>query len=74
MANVHSKILTVAAVAVLASPALVAQSPTDPPAGHVHYRYRRPTRALTCGTCSRRFDPANAIEWVERPVARRRAS
>jgi predicted SprT family Zn-dependent metalloprotease len=38
------------------------------PAGHVHYRYRRPTRALSCGKCSRRFDPANAISWTQRPV------
>jgi predicted SprT family Zn-dependent metalloprotease len=42
------------------------------PAGHVHYRYRRPTRALACGRCARRFDAANAIEWTQRVVARRR--
>jgi hypothetical protein len=34
----------------------------------VHYRYRRPTRALACGKCSRRFDPANAIDWNQRSV------
>ena len=39
------------------------------PAGHVHYRYRRPTRPLACGKCSRRFDPANAITWSHRAVA-----
>lgn len=33
------------------------------PAGHVHYRYRRPARPLACGRCSRRFDAANAINW-----------
>lgn len=38
------------------------------PAGHVHYRYRRPTRPLSCARCARRFDPRNAIEWVKRPV------
>jgi predicted SprT family Zn-dependent metalloprotease len=38
------------------------------PAGHVHYRYRQPTRPLACGTCSRRFDAANAIRWKRRAV------
>lgn len=42
------------------------------PAGHVHYRYRRPTRALACGRCARRFDAANAIDWTQRTVPRRR--
>ena len=36
------------------------------PAGHRHYRYRRPTRPLSCGRCSRRFDPAFRIEWERR--------
>lgn len=36
------------------------------PAGHVHYRYRKPTRPLACGKCSRRFDVRNAISWVKR--------
>ena len=36
------------------------------PAGHVHYRYRRPSRPLTCGKCSRRFDSRNAISWISR--------
>lgn len=47
------------------------------PAGHVHYRYRRPARPLACGRCSRRFDSANAIAWQQRAVtaaARRRAA
>ncbi|MEY2848821.1 MAG: hypothetical protein RI885_1486 [Actinomycetota bacterium] len=39
------------------------------PAGHVHYRYRRPNRALACGRCSKRFDAANLISWVERRAA-----
>lgn len=42
------------------------------PAGHVHYRYRQPTRALACGRCARRYDAANAIEWTKRVVPRRR--
>jgi predicted SprT family Zn-dependent metalloprotease len=36
------------------------------PMGHIHYRYRQPKRPLACGKCSRRFDPANAIDWVRR--------
>lgn len=36
------------------------------PAGHEHYRYRRPTRALACAKCSRRFDPAHLITWQRR--------
>jgi predicted SprT family Zn-dependent metalloprotease len=40
------------------------------PAGHVHYRYRKPTRQLACGKCSRRFDARHAIAWVERISAR----
>ena len=36
------------------------------PTGHVHYRYKRPARPLSCGKCSRRFDAANLITWVLR--------
>lgn len=36
------------------------------PAGHVHYRYRRPVRALACGRCSTRFDSAHVIVWRAR--------
>ena len=36
------------------------------PNGHVVYRYRKPTRVLSCARCSRRFDPRFAIEWVRR--------
>lgn len=39
------------------------------PAGHVHYRYRRPVKPLSCGKCSRRFDAANAISWQNRRAA-----
>jgi hypothetical protein len=38
------------------------------PAGHVHYRYKRPARLLACGKCSRRFDPAFQITWQQRAV------
>ena len=36
------------------------------PAGHVHYRYRQPARALACGKCSKRFDARYTIQWVRR--------
>lgn len=36
--------------------------------GHVHYRYRKPTRPLACGKCNRRFDVAHLITWVKRPA------
>ncbi|MBH0109769.1 SprT-like domain-containing protein [Salinibacterium sp. NG22] len=42
------------------------------PAGHQHFRYRKPTRPLACGLCSRRFSTANRIEWVHRVVSRPR--
>lgn len=44
------------------------------PAGHIHYRYKRPGGVLTCGRCSRRFDPANAISWDRREVPARGVS
>ena len=33
------------------------------PAGHVHYRYRKPTRTHACGLCSRSFSSAHIISW-----------
>lgn len=39
------------------------------PNGHVHYRYRRPTRVLACGKCSRRFDTRFVIAWERRAAA-----
>jgi RimJ/RimL family protein N-acetyltransferase/predicted SprT family Zn-dependent metalloprotease len=36
------------------------------PAGHTHYRYRKPTRALSCGKCSASFSKAAAIKWQHR--------
>ena len=32
-------------------------------AGHVHYRYRKPTRPLACGLCGKTFSRANQIVW-----------
>jgi predicted SprT family Zn-dependent metalloprotease len=34
-------------------------------AGHVHYRYRKPTRPLACGLCDKTFSRANQITWVK---------
>lgn len=36
------------------------------PAGHEHFRYRKPTRALACGLCGRSYSRANVIEWQSR--------
>jgi len=33
------------------------------PAGHEHHRFRRPTRAMSCARCSRRYDPRFLIVW-----------
>ncbi len=38
------------------------------PAGHEHYRYRAPTRELSCGTCGRGFDKRNLISWTKREL------
>lgn len=35
------------------------------PRGHEFVRFRRPAKPLSCGRCSRRFDPANLIAWVD---------
>ncbi|MEP6482160.1 MAG: SprT-like domain-containing protein [Rhodoglobus sp.] len=43
------------------------------PAGHLHYRYRKPARALACGQCSKKFDAAHLIVWRQRAVSRRTA-
>ncbi|HEY5222731.1 MAG TPA: SprT-like domain-containing protein [Microbacteriaceae bacterium] len=39
------------------------------PNGHLHYRYRKPARALSCGVCSKRFSAANLIEWKHREIS-----
>jgi len=36
------------------------------PGGHEHVRFRRPSRPMSCGKCSRGYDPANAIVWRRR--------
>lgn len=44
------------------------------PNGHVHFRYRRPARTLSCGTCARGFSKAFLIEWERRDVSAARAA
>ena len=39
------------------------------PAGHEHYRYRQPTRQLSCGLCARGFSRSNLIQWQSRSEA-----
>lgn len=34
--------------------------------GHEYFRYRKPTRQSSCAKCSKKFDPAYLIKWVER--------
>ena len=34
------------------------------PVGHEHFRYRKPTRPLSCGVCSRSFSSASLITWM----------
>lgn len=36
------------------------------PAGHEHFRFRRPSRATSCAKCSRGYSPAHAITWRRR--------
>lgn len=46
------------------------------PRGHEIFRYRKPTRPMSCGRCSRGFNPAHRISWEYRevtPAMRRRA-
>jgi hypothetical protein len=38
------------------------------PSGHLHYRYRRPGRPMSCATCSRRFSHDHLITWERRRV------
>jgi predicted SprT family Zn-dependent metalloprotease len=39
------------------------------PSGHVHYRYKRPTRVVSCANCSRSFDLRYEISWQKRATA-----
>jgi predicted SprT family Zn-dependent metalloprotease len=36
------------------------------PAGHAHYRFRKPAKPLSCGVCGRGFSRANLIVWTKR--------
>ncbi len=36
------------------------------PAGHEHYRHRRPTRPASCSRCARGFDSRFLIQWQRR--------
>lgn len=36
------------------------------PAGHAHYRFRKPTRESSCGRCQRSFSRAHMIRWQKR--------
>lgn len=35
------------------------------PAGHRHHRHRLPSRPMSCGVCSRRYDTRYAIVWTD---------
>ncbi len=36
------------------------------PAGHEKHRHRAPARLMSCGECSRRFDPRHLFSWTYR--------
>lgn len=36
------------------------------PAGHEHFRFRTPTREMSCGMCARGYSAAHAIAWKRR--------
>jgi hypothetical protein len=38
------------------------------PAGHAHYRFRSPTRPLSCGECGRGFSASHLITWNKREI------
>jgi predicted SprT family Zn-dependent metalloprotease len=38
------------------------------PAGHKHYRHRRPSKEMGCGVCSRRFNPKYLLVWENRVI------
>ncbi len=38
------------------------------PKGHEHYRFRQPTKVLSCGECGRGFNRANLIVWEKREI------
>ncbi|MEB4614350.1 SprT-like domain-containing protein [Leucobacter sp. M11] len=41
------------------------------PAGHEHFRFRRPTRMHSCARCNRGFSTAHLITWQHRDEASR---
>lgn len=36
------------------------------PAGHEHFRFRKPTRITSCAKCSRQFSHAHRVTWRRR--------
>lgn len=46
------------------------------PAGHRHFRHRRPAAAMSCGLCGRGFSRTRLIDWRRREIsaATRRAA
>ena len=38
------------------------------PGGHEHFRFRKPTRVLSCGVCGKGFSRAHLITWEHRDV------
>lgn len=36
------------------------------PAGHEHYKFRRPTRETSCARCSKKFSRSHLISWRKR--------
>ncbi len=39
------------------------------PAGHEHFRFRKPTRVSSCARCARGFRPEHTISWRRREDA-----
>ena len=38
------------------------------PAGHIHHRFRKPVKPLSCGVCGRGFSRAHLIVWTKRDI------
>jgi len=41
------------------------------PKGHEVLRFRRPSRAMSCAKCEKRFNPDHAITWSQRELTAR---
>jgi len=39
------------------------------PAGHVHYRHRRPRHPMGCGKCSRKYSANHPVVWIQREIS-----